>query len=206
MEKKVLVIESQSFISELLKQFAHGSEITYQYRNASIVKKAIGFLQDQQCDLIIFDTNLPDVNGIQFLDLIKSNHPEQRIMAITSVTQPLLIQKMIEKGINGIILRTSLWEIVHAVDSILAGNNYWGKGVKKMITDKNDFKKSSIVLTRREVEILMLISEGMTNHKIAEKLFICTSTVDSHRKNLLLKLCANNTAKLIKIAFSQGII
>jgi DNA-binding NarL/FixJ family response regulator len=206
MEKKVLVIESQTYISELLKQFTFDSETTFQCISASIKNQEISFFQDQQCDLIIFDTNIPDLNSIHFLDLIKSKHPDQKIMAVTSATQPLLIQKMIDKGINGIILRNVLWEIVDAVESILAGNTYWGKGVKKITTDKINNKKSNIELTRREVEILSLISEGLTNHKIAEKLFICSSTVDSHRKNLLLKLCANNTAKLIKIAVSQGFI
>jgi DNA-binding CsgD family transcriptional regulator len=62
------------------------------------------------------------------------------------------------------------------------------------------------VLTKREKEILQLISEGLTNNQIAQKLFISPLTVDSHRKNLLTKLNANNTATLIKLAVQNGFI
>ncbi len=62
------------------------------------------------------------------------------------------------------------------------------------------------MITRRESEILILIADGLTNQEIADKLFISTFTVDSHRKNLLLKFNAKNTATLVKIVVSKGII
>ena len=63
---------------------------------------------------------------------------------------------------------------------------------------------SQLVLTRREKEVLEFIADGMTNDEIAQKLFISVTTVDTHRKNLLAKLGAKNTAALIKIAVSRG--
>jgi DNA-binding NarL/FixJ family response regulator len=63
-----------------------------------------------------------------------------------------------------------------------------------------------MLLTRREVEVLKLIAEGLTNHEIAEKLFVSDSTVDSHRKNLLSKLQAKNTASLVRVALEKKII
>ena len=62
------------------------------------------------------------------------------------------------------------------------------------------------MITRRESEILKLIADGLTNQEIADRLFISTFTVDSHRKNLLLKFHARNTASLVKIVVSRGII
>lgn len=114
---------------------------------------------------------------------------------------------MIKKGVNGLILKTSdLNELTEAIKTVLSGDFYWGKGVKKIISSRNCDNHQNIVLTKRETEILTLISDGYTNQEIAGKLFICCSTVDSHRKNLLLKFRANNSAQLIKLAMLKGII
>jgi DNA-binding CsgD family transcriptional regulator len=83
---------------------------------------------------------------------------------------------------------------------------YLGKGVKDLIKGISADNSDLPMITRRESEILKLIADGLTNQEIADQLFISTFTVDTHRKNLLLKFNAKNTATLVKIVVSKGII
>lgn len=205
--KKALIVEDHPIVSESLKQFVCNSEVGLQCENASTGKKGLSFLNGNHYDLVILDINLPDINGVEFCEIVKSRNPNQKILAITSMAQRMVIEQMIEKKVNGLILKTSdLNEIIEAIKHVLAGEFYLGKEVKELINGKAGNNHHKLTLTRREVEILSLISDGLTNQEIANKLFISCSTVDSHRKNLLLKFDANNTAKLIKMAVSQGII
>jgi len=207
MIKKVLIVEDHPIVSESLKQIICGSQMGFQCFFASTGKKGLSYLNGHFFDLIILDINLPDINGIEFCSIVKSHNQNQRILAITSMAQRLVIEQMIEKGVDGLIFKTSdLEEIVEAVKAVLEGKQFWGKGVRELITKKNFVNGQKLILTKREVEILSLISDGLTNQEIADKLFICCSTVDRHRKNLLLKFDANNTAKLVKMAISKGII
>lgn len=114
---------------------------------------------------------------------------------------------MIALKAEGFVLKTSdTDEIIRGILEVMAGRNFLGKGVKELIQGKPANDDGSPVLTRRETEVLKLIADGLTNQEISEKLFISSLTVDSHRKNLLLKFNARNTASLIKIAASKGLL
>ena len=207
MMKKALIVEDHPIVSESLKQFVCNAEIGLQCENADTGKKGLSFLNGQHFDLIILDINLPDLNGIEFCGIVKTRNPNQKILAITSMAQRLVIEQMIEKGVNGLILKTSdLSEITEAIKAVLLGEFYLGKEVKELINGRNNGNSQKLTLTRREVEILTHISDGLTNQEIADKLFISCSTVDSHRKNMLLKFNVPNTAALVKFALTHGLI
>jgi DNA-binding NarL/FixJ family response regulator len=109
---------------------------------------------------------------------------------------------MIDNGAMGYVLKNaSEDEIIEAVDTVLSGKSYMCEETQNILDGKNN---NTSILTRREIEVLKYISDGYTNPEIAEKLFISPLTVDSHRKNLILKLDAKNTASLIKLAFQNG--
>lgn len=205
--KSALIVEDHPIVSESLKRFVCNTEVGLQCENASTAKKGLAFINGHHFDIIILDINLPDMSGVEFCEIVKSRNPAQKILAITSMAQRLVIEQMKSKGVNGLILKTSdLKEITEAIQVVLGGDFYWGKGVKELVSERSGNVSGELTLTKREIEILSLISDGFTNQEIADQLFISCSTVDSHRKNLLLKFNANNTAKLVKMAISKGII
>ena len=111
---------------------------------------------------------------------------------------------MIDNGAMGYVLKNaSEDEIIEAITSVLAGNKYLCEETQQILNEKDNI---TAILTRRELEVLKYISDGYTNPEIADKLFISPSTVDSHRKNLILKLNAKNTASLIKTAVQKGYV
>jgi DNA-binding NarL/FixJ family response regulator len=172
--------------------------------HAATAGACLGFFATNTADIILLDINLPDQNGIDLCRVIIKNNPKQKIIALTNFDQLTYIQNMKEAGAVGYLLKNSSPEIIlKAIQLIMDGKEYWlGRvSLKESIKEQNH-----LMLTRREIEVLQLIAEGLTNQEIADKLFVSASTIDSHRKNLLAKLHVKNTAALVRVAFENKII
>lgn len=208
MPQLVLIVEDHPIVSESLARIIANSNLNLECLHAANATKGLAFLNGNTFDLIILDINLPDMNGIEFCKLAKSRFPGQKILAITTMAQRHVVEKMLEQGADGFILKTSdIDDIVGGIRHILSGKDlYLGKGVKELMKGMSSENSDLPMITKRESEILKLIADGLTNTEIAEQLFISTFTVDSHRKNLLLKFNAKNTATLVKIVVSKGVI
>ena len=208
MSQLILIVEDHPIVSESLARIIADSDLKVQCLHAATAAKGLAFLNGNPFDLIILDIHLPDMNGIEFCKIAKSRFPNQKILAITTVAQRHVVEKMLDQGADGFILKTSdIDDIIGGIRQVLNGNEvYLGKGVKDLIKGISQGNSDLPMITKRESEILKLIADGLTNQEIADKLFISTFTVDSHRKNLLLKFNAKNTATLVKIVVSKGII
>lgn len=116
---------------------------------------------------------------------------------------------MIENGALGYLIKSaSSGEIAEAIASVMQGKLYMSLDMEHLLRPPSVVHSRDNLpeLTKREKEVLHLIAEGLTNNQIATKLFVSSSTVDSHRKNMLTKLSVNNTAALIRLAVEQGLI
>lgn len=155
-------------------------------------------------DVLLLDIKLPDDNGLELCKHFLSIKPEQKIIILTTYNQRYYIESLIHNGAMGYLLKNaSPDEIIEAVICVSEGETYFCKEVKEILKNKDN---NSIYISKREMEVLQLIAKGMTNQEIADKLFISPLTVDSHRKNLIMKLGAKNTASLIHIASQDGLI
>jgi len=207
MPQLVLIVEDHPIVSESLAQLLTGSDLNIQCLHAPNATKGLAFLNGNSFDLILLDINLPDMNGIEFCKIAKSRFPGIRILALTTIAQRYVVEKMLDQGADGFILKTSdVDDIIGGIRQVLSGKQYLGKGVKELMNGHSNDTNDLPMITKRESEILKLIADGLTNQEIADRLFISVFTVDSHRKNLLLKFNAKNTATLIKIVVSKGII
>jgi len=159
----------------------------------------LAFLQQQQPDVILMDINLPDKSGIDLCKEVKARYPAVQIIGLSSFNQQSFIQKMMDNGASGYVLKNATREeLMEAVNTVVMGRKFLSQEAVSTIL-KNDDSKIPVI-TRREKEVLLLIAEGLTNVEIGEKLFISTTTVDTHRKNLMSKFEAKNTATLIRMA------
>ncbi len=192
--KAILKTEKQL---QIIKECGNGQEVIDYLNN------------DGTADVIILDINMPVLDGIDCARAIKKDWPAQRILILTMYNDPQLIKKMMEVGADGFVLKnTGKKELLEAIDKIMHGQTYFGQEVtntlaKSFIQTRNTTK---VQLTRREKEVLRLLFEGLTTQEIAEKLFISSHTVDSHRKNLLSKFDAKNTTSLLREAGKMGIV
>jgi len=167
--------------------------------HAMNAESCLAYLQRQQPEVILMDINLPDKSGIDLCREVKTKYPGIHILGLSSFNQQSFIQKMIENGASGYVLKNATREeLVEAIKAVMQGDTFLSHEAATTIRKNEDSKIP--VITRREKEVLSLIAEGLTNHEIADKLFISTTTVDTHRKNLLAKFDVKNTATLIRLA------
>ena len=162
-------------------------------------------------DVLLLDINLPDGSGLDLAKELHHSYPNLKIIGLSNFSEPGFIKSMLRNGAKGYLLKnTGKQELQEAIKTVYDGTLYLPRTVKDILLSdsigtppKNTFIPK---LTRREKEVLELVAREHTNHEIAEKLFISTKTVESHRYNLLQKLGARNTAGLIKSAMEKGLI
>lgn len=201
----VLIVDDHPVVVEGLRKLFGESDRKFNCAFAYSVAECLKALTVFNPDIILLDINLPDGSGIDLCPKIRAQFPNVKIMALSSFGDRSFVTRMLENGANGYLLKHATEEeILKAVDEILNGKTYLGEDVANPPETKEN--PDLPLLTRREKEVLKLISDGLTNPEIADKLFISVQTVDSHRKNLLKKFKAKNRAELTKIAFNQGLL
>ncbi len=167
--------------------------------HAMSAASCLAFLEQHQPDVILMDINLPDMSGIHLCKEVKDRYPAIHIVGLSSFNQQSFIQKMMDNGASGYVLKNAnAEELLEAIETVMSDSKFLSMEAAATIRKNEDSKIP--LLTRREKEVLILIAEGLTNHEIADKLFISTTTVDTHRKNLLAKFNVKNTATLIRMA------
>ncbi len=193
-----MVIEG---IRSLLQQ-EQGIEWTGHATNAD---SCLAFLQTRQPDIILMDISMPGKSGIDLCREVKQAFPSIFVIGLSTFNQQSYIQKMMEHGASGYLLKNaSQQELLEAIHTVVKGKTYLSDAAAQVLRDNHH--SSAPVLTRREKEVLGLIAEGLTNNEIAAQIYISSTTVDTHRKNLLAKLEAKNTAELVKLGFYYGLI
>lgn len=165
---------------------------------------ALLFLENNSIDIAFLDINLPDMSGIDLCKKIVEAHPTTKCIALSTFTERSYISRMIQNGAMGYLLKSSTKdEILQAIAQVQNGGYFMNVNLNIQTSEP---AKTSRILTRREIEILKLIAEGLTNPQIAEKLFLSTLTVNTHRKSLLMKFEVSNTAALVKQAMQLDLI
>jgi len=200
----ILIVEDHPIVIEGLKTTLEDSGIACLSGTAQNGKECLAFLHNQTPDVILLDINLPDISGIDLCKTIKTKYPEIKVLALTTFMQRDHVNRMMENGASGYILKNSpSEEIIEGIQTVMEGKTFiceeLDKLMKKQVQDK-------MFLSRRESEILRLIAEGFTSQEVSEKLFLSVLTIETHRKNLLTKLNARNMVSLIKIAIDNKLI
>jgi len=199
MKINVFIVDDHFMVIEGLRALLQGAEDIDYAGHAMNAASCLAYLKKEQPDVILMDINLPDQSGIELSKYIKDNYPEIAVLAVSSFNQRSFIQDMLDNGAKGYVLKnvtqSELWQAIRAV---AIGKTWVSAEVVQTLRQRQPDKP---VITRREKEVLELIAKGLTNPEIAEKLFVSITTIETHRKNLLHKLNANNTASLVRQAF-----
>ena len=196
---KIFITDDHYMIVEGIRSLLQHEKDIEWMGHAMNAASCLAFLQQQQPDVILMDINLPDKSGIDLCKEVKAKYPAIQIIGLSSFNQQSFIQKMLDNGASGYVLKNATREeLMEAVETVMQGRKFLSQEAVSTILKNEDSKIP--VITRREKEVLLLIAEGLTNHEIGDKLFISTTTVDTHRKNLMAKFEVKNTAALIRMA------
>ena len=205
MKIKIFITDDHYMVIEGIRSLLQHEQDIELTGHAMSAASCLAFLQQQLPDVILMDVNLPDKSGIDLCREVKEKYPSVFIIGLSTFNQQSFIQKMMDSGASGYVLKNATQEeLMEGIKTIMKGKLYLSGEAAQSLRKNSDGEVP--VLTRREKEVLGLIAEGMTNNEIAVQLFISVTTVDTHRKNLLTKFEARNIAALIKKAASSGMI
>lgn len=155
-------------------------------------------------DIILMDIQMPILDGIEATKIIKEKYPFIHILAFTMYDQSEAVEKMMEAGASGYLLKSaSLDEVLDALKAVNKGKKVFDKDLDVNALHLEKTSKKPSTLTNRQTEILSLVALGKTTREIAEKLFIGVQTVETHRKNIIRTLNLRGKGALLRYALEK---
>lgn len=201
-----MVLEGLKLLLDGIKEIA----VRYCYRSAPLLMEGL----KMSCpDVILLNINMPEMNGIEACKLVKKEFPNVKVIALSMISESNLIKLMLKNGADGYLHKNAgRDEIVEAICDVYAGKKYLSQEISDIIIGhelKDDHKISNSPfpkLSRREEQILELIIDEKTTQEISEQLFISFGTVETHRRNIMIKLGVKNTAGMVRIALEYCLV
>ncbi len=175
-------------------------------------KALLAGLQQEQPDVLLLDVMLSDSTAEDLVPVIHKIYPAVRILAVSSVDNTNRVKQLTKSGCLGYVLKSAGPEIlVAAIESVYKGLPFMSPELKEQLFNEMLWHKKQLpaqggLLTRREHEILKLVAQGMQSREIASELHISLHTVETHRRNIFLKLDAKNAVSLISKATALGLL
>lgn len=166
-------------------------------------------------DVVILDLFIPLISGFEVTKMVRKEFPEVHVMILTAYEQEEYLCQALAFGADGYLLKSAEKdELIAGVRAVSKGDRAFSPRIKEFIVKgylaNRDHNKSSqlpsVSLTTREKEILELVAQGLTNQQIAQKLFISSRTIDTHRTNIMHKLGVHDVAHLVRYALEHGLV
>ena len=175
-------------------------------------KEALTLVEELHPDVVLMDIAMPEVDGLEATKTIISQWPNTAVLVLTMHRSDEYFFEMIKAGASGYVLKgAEINELIHAIRVVAKGEVFLypsiaGKLVKGYLDSIEGNNNAMSILSKREIEILRLLADGYSNKEIAEKLVVSSSTVHSHRSNIMNKLNFKNRRDLIQYARRKGLI
>ena len=205
-KKRVLIVEDDQEIRNSFSLIVNSSQkfsVVNAYNNC---EDAISNLNRDKPEIILMDIELPGMNGIQGTKQIKEKYPYADVIMVSVYEDCELVFEALKAGASGYITKSANYlELLSALEEITRGGAPMSSRIARMVIDNFHVNPNS-PLTKRETEILQLISEGKTYTQISEELFISKETAKTHIKNIYSKLQVNSKSEAIAKANQEKLI
>lgn len=192
----LLLVDDHPVVHVALEAALIKSSRPYRLQAVQDDVQALAQLAAADFALVILDIGLPQVDGLQLLKKIRRNYPQQPILIYTAQEEEIYARMAYVAGANGFVHKGSrLEQLVLAIETVLSGELCFPAAA--MAEDTQPAEGS--LLTPKELQVLGLLSKGLSNLQIAEMLSISNKTVSTHKKNILRKTGASNLLELVAV-------
>jgi DNA-binding NarL/FixJ family response regulator len=211
-QKTIALVDDHALFREGLRYIIeHEGYYTILFE-ASNGKDLLEKLQETQPDIVLMDIEMPQMNGIEATKQALEKFPNLRILILSMFSDQQYYHAMIEAGAHGFILKDSgKNELERAIDDVASGESYFSQKLLRNIIahvpEKNSSKLKLIdPISNRELDVLKLVCEGLSNNEISEKLHISPKTVEGHKAKLMSKTNTRNTVSLVMFTIKNKLI
>lgn len=208
---KVLIADDHDLIRQGLKRIISFEEDLNIVGEAENGEKAVSMLKFNKVDVVILDFNMPCMNGIEALQIIKEKEDNIKVIMLTVENDRKTIHSAIDIGADGYILKESAGiEIVDAIRMVYKGEKYIDKSLVSLLFSDikgKDKKTTSILnsLSKREAQVLMKISKGFSNKEIGEQLYLSEKTIKNYATSLFKKIDAYDRVQATIFAINNNV-
>ena len=206
----VLLTDDHTLVRTGIKRLLEDSKQVEIVGEACCGEDSIELAHKLKPDVILMDVNMPGIGGVEACRRILERNSKQKIIALTIYTEKTFPKRMLEIGAKGYLTKEcAVAEMIEAIKIVNDGGAYIAPTIAQQLAlsllpgnEENPIDK----LSRREFQVMLMISHGLSNLQMSEKLCLSPKTVSTYRLRLLEKLGAHNEVDLLKIAVEQGMV
>ncbi len=211
LKRKVIIVDDHTLFRNGLRILLNTLEYYHVVGEAANGRQFLDLLEKNVPDLVLLDINMPVMDGIEAATIAQKLYPELKIITLSMYGEEDYYYKMVNAGVKGFVLKNSdIKEVKTALDVVYDGGSFFSsellQNLVNSLKSSSKSKETHAELSEREMEILILICQGLSNQEIGDKLFISKRTVDKHRANILEKSESKNTAQLVVYAIKNKLV
>ncbi len=206
---KIILVDDHSLFRRGLRSLLECYENYEVVAEASSGEEFLEILGSVEADIIFMDISMDGISGDVATKRALAAYPHLKVITLSMFGDENYYKLMVEAGAKGFLLKdTDIREVVKAIEAVAAGGEYFSAEILKSISNNivNSSDAQGDILSSREKEILVAVCQGLSNHQIADTLYISKRTVDKHRANIMEKTGCKNTASLVVYAVKHSII
>lgn len=210
---RVLIADDHTVLRDTLRLLLETNGEVEVAGEAADGRQAVDLAEQLKPDVVLMDTNMPGLNGIEATAIIHKRLPRTRVLVLSGYGHEDQVRAALRAGASGYVLKSSSSEeLLLAIRTVYQSNTYLsqslaeGDRLRSYLVTNDGREGREATLSAREREVLQLIAEGYTNRAIAERLFISVKTVEAHKEHIVQKLGVRGSAELIRYAIRKGLI
>ena len=210
MQVRVVIVDDHVMVREGIKQLLEMDGDIMVVGEASDGEEGLRVMEQTDPDVMLLDVNMPKMNGLEVLQKIKESGIKRNVLILTIHNEVEYLLRAVEIGVSGYVLKDSELAVLRkAIFTVYEGNTYIQPSLVPLLQQNlslNDEKVNEEGLTKREMQVLKLIAEGLNNKEIAERLTISEKTVKNHVSNIFRKIEVSDRTQAAVYAIKNGFV
>lgn len=206
---RVMVVDDHDMVREGLAVLLRGYKDLTLVADAKTGAEALRLIERQQPDVVLMDLVMPGISGVELTHEVRRRFPAVQIVALTSFKDESYVHDALQAGAIGYLMKdASIDQIADAIRAAYAGRPTLAPEATQFLIEKATRTPPQPVfnLTDRELEVLSLIADGLTNRQIAERLSVSRSTIKFHVSSLLAKMGVSSRTEAVALAMQHRLV